>query len=536
MNEPEGRPATDVVVVGAGFAGLYGVHRAHEAGLRVVGIEAAQGVGGTWYWNRYPGARCDVESIDYSYSFDEELQQEWRWSERYATQPEILAYLEHVAERFDLARHFRFGQRVTAATYDDASATWLVESDAGEQVRTRYVVFATGSLSAPNLPDIPGIEDFAGTTLMTSLWPEEGADLTGKRVGVIGTGSSGIQSVPLFAEQAASLTVFQRSPNFSVPAFNRLLDDEEYEQIRLDYAERRRVSWASTAGSPHVSYHREAFEVDEGERNAVFEEWWTRGGVLFAKAFPRLTLDPEINRLAREFAEKKIRAIVTDPQVADDLVPVDHPIGTKRICTDSGYFESFNRDNVRLVNLRREPISAITSWGIKTTGASYELDVLICATGFDAMTGALTRIDITGARGARITEAWRNGPLTYLGLAVPGFPNMFNLNAAGSPSVLVNMALSAEQHVEWVMDLIGHADRSGFRQVEARQDAAEAWNVHLDEVAQNTLFVQAPSWYMGANIAGKPVGFMPYIGGFVRYIEHCTRIKDESYSGFVFTS
>lgn len=536
---PENNPTprtVDVVVVGAGFAGLYAVHRAHEAGLGVLGIEAAEGVGGTWFWNRYPGARCDVESVDYSYSFDERLQQEWRWSERYATQPEILRYLEHVAARFDLTRHFHFGRRVTSAEFDDASSTWLVATDAGEPVQARYLVCATGSLSAPHLPDIPGVDDFAGTTLMTSRWPAEQVDLRGKRVGVIGTGSSGIQSIPLLAEQAASLTVFQRSPNYSVPAFNRPLGDEEYAQLLRDYPERRRASWSSAAGSPHVSYHREAFDLDEEERTAVLEEWWTRGGVLFGKTFPRQALDPEVNRVARDFAERKVREIVADPQTADDLVPVDHPIGTKRICTDSGYFQTFNRDNVTLVNLRREPVTTITAWGVKTTASSYELDVLVHATGFDALTGALVGIDITGARGTRITEAWAEGPVTHLGLAVPGFPNLFSLNAAGSPSVLANMALTAEQHVDWVFDLIAHVERSGFRQVEARQDAATAWTAHVDEVAQGTLFPQAGSWYMGANIGGKPRGFMPYIGGFANYIERCERVRDEGYSGFVFTA
>lgn len=526
----------DVVVVGAGFAGLYAIHLAHQRGMRVVGLEAGADVGGTWFWNRYPGARCDVESIDYSYSFDDDLQKEWRWSERYATQGEILAYLQHVAERFDLKRHIRFDQRVASAQFDDATSTWLVGTEAGEQVRTRYLIFATGSLSAPNLPDIPGVHDFAGTTLMTSKWPTGEVDLAGKRIGVIGTGSSGVQSIPLLAEQAASLTVFQRSPNYSVPAFNRPLDDEEFAQLQRDYPERRRKAWASTSGTPHVSYEGEALEIDEAERTAALEEWWQRGGVLFGKTFPRQTVDTRVNKVARDYAEQKIREIVADPAVADDLVPVDHPIGTKRICTDSGYFETFNRDNVTLVNLRREPITEITTWGIKTAEASYELDVLVYATGFDAMTGALTRIDITGARGTHIKDAWTNGPLTYLGVAIPGFPNMFNLNSAGSPSVLANMALAAEQQVDWTMELIEHLERSPFRQVEAREDAAAAWTMHVDELAQGTLFIEASSWYLGANIEGKPRGFMPYIGGFAAYIERCEQVKDESYSGFVFAS
>ncbi|WP_110206822.1 flavin-containing monooxygenase [Nocardioides daejeonensis] len=537
MTSPQETTADhDVVVIGAGFAGLYAVHRANERGHRVLGIEAAHGPGGTWYWNRYPGARCDVESLDYSYSFDEQLQQEWRWSERYATQPEILRYIEHVADRFDLRRHYRFGERVLAASFDEASAQWTVRTDAGTVATTRHLICATGSLSAPHRPDIPGLDDFEGDVLMTANWPHEGVDLTGRRVAVIGTGSSGVQSVPLLAEQAESLVVFQRSPNFSVPAFNRSIPDDEYAEALRTYAERRAKSWASTAGSPHVGYDREALDLTPEERRAVFDEWWQRGGVLFAKAFPRQTIDPEINDLAREYAAEQVRSRVHDAQVAEDLIPNDHPIGTKRICTDSGYFETFNRDNVSLVNLRREPIETFVKWGAKTATSSYEFDTLVLATGFDALTGALTRMDVRGTDGVTMAERWADGPLTLLGLSVPGFPNLYNISGAGSPSVLANMVLTAEQHVDWVLDLIAHLDERGFRAAEAREDAAVAWTKHVDEVANGTLFTKANSWYMGANIEGKARGFIPYIGGFKTYIDHCESVRDGGYRGYVLSS
>jgi cation diffusion facilitator CzcD-associated flavoprotein CzcO len=526
----------DVLVVGAGFAGMYALLRCREAGFDVIGVEAGDDVGGTWYWNRYPGARCDVESIDYSYSFDEALQQEWEWSERYATQPEIRAYANHVAERFDLRRHFRFGERVTRAEFDEDSPSWTVTTDVGQPVRARFLVLATGSLSAPNKPPIPGSDDFAGEVLFTAQWPEEGVDLEGKRVGVIGTGSSGIQSVPIIARSAAAVSVFQRSANYSVPVLNRSFTPEDHERIRAEYPARRAVTRVSSSGSPHESYPRSAHEVDEQERLSAFEARWQEGGVLFAKTFPEQTVDESVNDLARQFAEAKVRALVHDPCVADDLLPDDHPIGTKRICTDSGYFETFNLPHVRLVNLRREPITAITRTGIATTESSYELDVLVYATGFDAMTGAVTRIDIRGPRGERIGETWAEGPLTYLGLGVPGFPNLFTLTGPGSPSVLANMILAAEQQVEWLTDLLVYCRETGVHEVEARSDAAEKWTAHVDQAAHKTLFPRAPSWYMGANIEGKQRVFMPYIGGFGNYRKVCDTVAANGYEGFILTS
>ncbi|RDI46241.1 flavin-containing monooxygenase [Nocardia mexicana] len=522
----------DVIIVGAGFAGLYGVHRAVCSGLDVIGIEAAPGVGGTWYWNRYPGARCDVESIDYSYSFDEDLQSSWRWSEKFAAQPEILAYLEHVARRFDLLRHFRFGRTVTAARFDEDTATWTLRTDDGARHRARFVVFATGCLSAPIRPDIPGVDTFAGEELFTSRWPERGVSFEGKRVGVIGTGSSGIQITPIIARECARLTVFQRTANYSVPCPNRPLTASDHRRIRAEYVARRQKSAYAPAATPHEGHPRKALDCTDDERTAALEERWNGGGVLFNKVFPDQNSDPVANDIVREFAEAKIRARIDDPRVAADLIPDDHPIGTKRICTDTGYYETFNRPNVHLVNLRREPIEEITPGGIRTADGFIELDTLVYATGFDAMTGALLRIDIRGAAGANIRDALGDGPVTYLGFGLPGSPNMFSINSIGTPSVLANMVLHSEQQIDWVFDLIEHARRTGITRAEARADAAARWTDHLGEVAAGTLFVRANSWYLGANVSGKKRVFMPYLGGFGNYRRHCDAERDGGYPGF----
>lgn len=536
MNAPnDPTPTRDLVIVGAGLAGIYAMYRAKELGLDVVGVEAGDSVGGTWYWNRYPGARCDVESVDYSYSFDRQLEKDWKWTERFATQPEIRSYLDHVADRYGLRRHFTFGRRVTAAHFDERASTWTVTLDDGTRHRCRFLMMATGCLSAPNRPDLPGIDEYAGTQLFTAQWPDEPVDLTGKRVGLIGTGSSGIQAAPLLAEQAQSLTVFQRSANYTVPARNRPLTEEEWEQVQATYPERREASRYAPAGSLSTTHPQKATEVDAAERERAFEARWQEGGVLFAKTFPDQSSDIVANDYAREFAEAKIREIVKDPQVAEDLIPTDHPIGTKRIVTDTGYYEMYNRDNVELVNLRKHPIEQVTSWGIKTDDASYELDVIVFATGFDALTGALTSIDLRGARGAVLADDWAHGPETYLGLGVAGFPNLITLNGPGSPSVLANMSTHTEQQVDWGMELIEFCRANGIDQAEPRKDAAEKWTEHLGEVAEGTLFTRAASWYMGANIEGKTRTFMPYIGGFGNYRRLCDEARDNGFEGYVLT-
>ena len=524
----------DGIVIGAGFAGLYAVHRCVSQGLTVLGIEAAPSVGGTWYWNRYPGARCDVESVDYSYSFDEDLQSHWTWTERFAGQPEILAYLDHVADRFDLRRHYEFDTEVVGARFDVGE--WVVQTSAGER-RGRYLLCATGCLSALNRPDIPGLTDFAGQVYYTAAWPREDPDLRGKKIGVIGTGSSGIQAVPILAAQAESLVVFQRSPNYTVPMPNHPWSEDDLQRIRQEYPDRRTRSAYAPAGTPHGTYHKSALETDPEERDEALWRRWRDGGVLFSKTFPDQTSVLEANDIARQFAENRIRDIVIDPNVADDLIPTDHPIGTKRICTDAGYYDTFNRDTVRLVNLRREPIEAITTNGVRTASASYACDVLVFATGFDALTGAMTRIDPVGPGGDRLSEIWADGPVTFLGVMVPRLPNLFSFSGPGSPSVLANMVLHAEVQVDWAVELMLTAARRGITEVEPRRDAAQAWTVHVGEAAERTLFPRAQSsWYLGSNIDGKKRVFMPYIGGFGNYRRFLDDVARQGYPGLVLTT
>ncbi|ORA28210.1 flavin-containing monooxygenase [Mycobacterium aquaticum] len=526
-------PATvDVVVVGAGFAGLYALHRLRGQGLSVRVVEAADGVGGVWYWNRYPGARCDVESVDYSYSFDEDLQQEWDWSEKYATQPEILRYLNHVADRFDLRRDITFGARVTDMVLDEQTLRWEVRTDRGDVVSARFCILAVGPLSNANIPAIDGLDSFAGEVYHTAHWPHEGVDFTGKRVGVIGTGSSGIQAIPCIADEAAQLYVFQRTPNYSVPAGNVRLDDETRARQKANYAERRRLSRASGGGSPHQPHPKSALEVSDDELRKTYERRWELGGVLFSKAFPDQLITIEANDTARRFWEEKVRGVIDDPATADLLIPKDHPIGAKRICTDDNYFQTFNRDHVHLVNLRATPIERIDATGVETSDAHYALDALVLATGFDAMTGSVQKLNVVGRGGRTLNEAWAHGPVTYLGLGVAGFPNLFNIAGPGSPSVLANMVLHSELHVDWVADAITYLDERDARALEARADAAAEWVQECSRRAAGTLMPQANSWYLGANIPGKPRVFMPFVGGFGVYGEIIADVAAAGYKGF----
>lgn len=527
---------TDIVIVGAGFAGLYMLHAAREAGFSARVFEAGSNVGGTWYWNRYPGARCDVPSLEYSFGFDDELQQEWEWTERYPTQPEILSYIEHVADRFDLRGGITFDTRVEACQFDDAASRWTTRTDGGETITSRFVVMATGCLSAANMPDIEGRDDFAGEVHHTGHWPHEGVDFTGRRVAVIGTGSSGIQSIPLIAEEAAHLTVFQRTAAYAVPAHNEMLDSGEVAAVKADYSAWRETARATTTGfGGHLRLEDEelpgAMDVDDKTRREVYEERWGVGGLSFLGAFSDLLFSTDANDTAAAFVRHKIEEIVDNPAMAARLSP-DTVIGCKRLCVDSGYYATFNRANVELVDVGSTPITRIADAGVEVGGEIHEVDAIVFATGFDAMTGALDRIDIRGRGGLPLKEKWSAGPLTYLGIQVNGFPNLFTITGPGSPSVLTNMIVSIEQHVEWIRDLLVKMDADGSVEVEASANAEAEWVAYVNMVAELTLFHGCSSWYLGANVPGKPRVFMP-LPGFHEYKQQCDDIAAAGYPGFV---
>jgi cyclohexanone monooxygenase len=523
------RGEIDAVVVGAGFGGLYMLHKLRQLGVSVQGFEAGDGVGGTWYWNRYPGARCDVPSLFYSYTWDDALQKEWRWTEKYAAQPEILAYANHVADRHDIRPLIAFETRVVGATFDEAADRWTVVTDRGDELRARWLVMATGCLSTPRAPAIPGVETYAGETYHTGAWPHEGVDFTGKTVAVIGTGSSGIQSIPQIAKQAKHVTVFQRTANFSVPANNTPLTEKDiadFWKMYPDYMALVKGPGMGFGGNP-----ANAIAATPEERRQRYEEYWGVGGAGFLAAWGGIITDLDINTEAADFVRDQIGRTVTDPKTAEALKPNDHPIGTKRICVDIDYFETYNRPNVTLVNLKATPIEAITLDAVRTGEATYPVDAIVFATGFDAMTGTLLAIDPKGVGGRSLKEAWAEGPKAYLGLAVAGFPNLFVITGPGSPSVLSNMINSIEQHVEWIIDCIAYMRAEGFTRIAAVQETQEAWVAHVRRVADKTLFPRAASWYMGANIPGKPRVFMPYIGA--GYRKKCADVAAAGYEGFV---
>ena len=525
----------DVLIVGAGFGGLYALHRARSMGLTAVVCERGDGVGGTWYWNRYPGARCDVESLEYSYQFDEDLQQEWDWTERYAAQPEILAYLNHVADRFELRDGIQLSTTVKAATFDEAEQRWLVAT-VGKVARTfrpQFLIMATGCLSSTNTPDFPGKEVFAGDTYHTGTWPQEGVDFTGKRVAVIGTGSSAVQSIPIIAQQAADLTVFQRTATYAVPAHNRPADPEEVADIRARYAEFRAANrlQGSAFDSRHPPRDVLVLSESEEEREAEFDRRWNRGGLSFLRSYLDLLLSDDANEIAAEFVRRKIRSIVDDEATAELLCP-SQVLGCKRLVIDSGYYETFNRQNVHLVDVSTEPISELTSEGLRVSDTPYAFDAIVFATGFDAMTGALLGMEITGRDGLRLADAWKAGPVNYLGLQIPGFPNLFTVSGPGSPSVLTNMAVSIQQHVEWITDCIKSVIDDGHQTIEAESSAAGEWVNHVNTIADLTLFPSCNSWYLGANIPGKTRVFMPLVG-FPDYEAKCNEVAANGYEGFV---
>ncbi len=520
----------DVIVVGAGFAGLYMLHRLRGIRFSVRVLEAGSGVGGTWYWNRYPGARCDVESVEYSYQFSPELQQEWNWSERYAAQPELLRYADHVADRFDLRRDIQFDTRVAGATFDEAANRWTVESEEGARITASYCVMATGCLSVPNQPNFKGTSMFAGRTYHTGTWPHESVDFTGQRVGIIGTGSSAVQSIPLIAEQAEHLYVFQRTPSFVVPARNAPLSEREREAVKSEYPALRALAKTRRNGLFCATTEMSALAVGDDERERAFRERWDRGGLCYTGTFNDLLIDKRSNEAAADFLRARICEVVSDPDTAEALCPRT-VVGGKRLCIDIGYCETFNRKNVTLIDLNKAPLDKITRDGLTAGGNPYALDAIVFAIGFDAMTGALTRIDIRGRTGESLAEKWAEGPRTYLGLGVTGFPNLFIITGPGSPSVLTNMLPTIEQHVEWIADCIGYMRERNFRRIEATPDAETAWVARVNEIADGTLFPTANSWYLGANVPGKPRVFMPYIG-FPPYVEKCNAVAASGYEGF----
>ena len=527
----------DVVVVGAGLGGLYMLHRLRGLGFKARVYEAGGGVGGTWYWNRYPGARCDIESLEHSYAFSTELQQDWKWPERYARQETIREYAEHVANRFDLYRDIQFNTRIKTAQYSEADNAWTLTDEAGNEIRAHHCVMATGNLSTPRVPDFKGLETFKGDWYHTGVWPHEGVDFTGKRVGVIGTGSTAIQMIPLIAEQAEHLYVFQRTANFSLPARNAAMDPEREKQFKSSYPERRAEARETPFGvSGYPVPKQSALEVSPEERRRKFEELWEEGGTIgFLTCYTDFLVNEEANEAAAEFVREKIRETVNDPEVAELLCPKDHPIGSKRLCLDTGYYETYNRDNVTLVDVRSAPIEEITPTGIRTSAAEYEVDAIAFATGFDAMTGALREIDIQNEQGERLARKWADGPKTYLGIMVAGFPNMFMITGPGSPGVKSQMIHSIEQHADWIADCLVYMREKRLARIEPERQAEEEWVAHVNEVADGTLYPKANSWYVGANIPGKPRVFMPYVGGVGVYRKRCDEVAAQGYVGFDFT-
>ena len=525
----------DVVVVGAGFAGLYALYRLRQLGFGVRVLEAGDGIGGTWFWNRYPGARCDIESMQYSFSFSEEIQQRWTWTELYASQPEILSYINFVADELELRRDVQLSTYVSALRFDEETACWHLRTAGGEQFESQFVVMATGCLSVPLTPAFPGCDTFAGPIYRTSVWPKDAVDFRGKRVGVIGTGSSGIQIIPEVAAQAKHLTVFQRTPHYTIPGHNRRLEPAYVDAWKSAYAERRRAALLtrnSTLNDAGVTAGRDAAAE---AREAEFERRWsTTGGIGFLYTFTDMAMDADVNQHASNFLRKKIRHIVADPVKAAILTPHDYGFGGKRICVDTHYYETFNRDNVSLVDIRAEPILGFEQRGIRTAAGLHDLDIVVLAIGFDAMTGALRRLDIEGRNRETIRDHWQDGPTTFLGLALSGFPNLFVVTGPGSPSVFANMVISIEQHVDWIAGCIDHMRRNEHTTVEADRAAEAEWFAHVNEVGGRTILARGNNWYVGANVPGKPRYVMPYMGGAATYIERISQIAANGYFGFVF--
>lgn len=533
------RPAAtahyDVVIVGAGFSGMYAIHRFRKLGHKLICFEAGDGVGGTWYWNRYPGARVDLESVEYSYSFDDDLQQEWKWPEYFSPQADIEAYANHVADRFSLRDDIVFEARVNRVRFDDEEKIWHVHTERGDHVTGKYIIAASGALDASNIPPFPGLDTYEGEWHHTSMWPKDGVDFTNKRVGVIGTGSTGIQTTTSIADKVGELYVFQRTPAFSLPAQNKPMDPEYEGLWKSQYPERREAMRGNFA----ISYatgqqHGSIFDYTPEQRTEIFEQAWSaRNGLLFLRTFNDMMTNLEANEIASEFVRSKIRGIVKDPATAELLCPKSYPIGTKRICMDTGYFEAFNRENVHLVDVDAHPIVEFTRTGLRTAAEHYDLDMIILATGFDAVTGSLTRMNITGVGGVDLRDKWADGPTNYLGYFVAGFPNLFMIHGPGSPGVLAQMIMGGELQVDWVAKIIEDMQEQGYETIDTLPEAERAWSEEMEAAASHTLYKHANSWYVGANIPGKPRVFMIYIGGFDRYLARCNEQLEKGYEGLV---
>jgi len=525
----------DVVVVGAGFGGLYMLHRLRQAGFRAVVLEAGDNVGGTWYWNRYPGARCDVESIEYAYSFSDDIQKAWNWSERFSPQPEILAYINFVADQLDLRRDIRFNTRVTAALFDEATHTWTVTTQSGDQIKARFCVMATGCLFVTRLPDIKGLDSFKGRILHSAHWPETPVDFSGKRVGIIGTGSSGVQIIPTIAPDCGSLHVFQRTPCYSVPARNGPMPQETTDYWKANHAALKARARNTRTLILHEYGQVSARDMDAASQRRELDRRWEKGGPNFMYAFNDVVKDAYANSVIADYIREQIRETVKDPETARRLSPMDYPVGAKRICVDTDYYRTYNRENVSLVDLREEPIVRVTEGGIETASRTIPLDMLILATGFDAITGSLLAIDIRTTGGFSLREAWKDGPRSYIGMSVADLPNLFVVIGPGSPSVFSNMVMSAEHDVEWITRCLGDLRDSGITRIAATDAAQDQWGETVNQAVSGTLLAQAASWYQGANIPGKPRVFMPFVGGADAYRRHCAEVAEHGYRGFILT-
>ena len=520
----------DVIIVGAGFSGLYMLYKMRKMNLKALIIERASDAGGTWFWNRYPGARCDIESIEYSYSFSDELQQEWNWSNRYSDQSEILDYINYVVKKFNLKENIVFNTSVKSATFDENLKNWIVETDS-KSYSSKFCVMATGTLSSIKQPNFDGLENFKGDLYVTGEWPHEKLDFTSKKVAIIGTGSSAVQSIPVIAEEAKNLTVFQRSPNYTIPANNRPLTEKELSNAKSSYDQIREKAKYTRAGIGYNQFEeRKLLDLSSEEIKKELNNRWKIGGQeIFTAGFTDVGVNVEANKIVADFVKSKIKEIVKDPNVAELLSPED-AIGCKRLCADTNYFETYNRENVELIDLNSNPINSITENGILTKNKEFKFDTIIFATGFDAMTGALQAIDITGKNGKKLKQVWKDGPKSFLGLLINGFPNLFTVTGPGSPSVLTNMMVAIEQHVEWISDCINFLSKSNLNEVEADELFQIEWMDHIEEVAKNTLRYTCNSWYVGANVPGKKRVFMPYAGGFGKYREKCDEIAENNYS------